>query len=256
MPDWNSELYLKFVNERTLPAIDLIRHIAIDEPHAILDVGCGPGYSTHLLAQRFPQADILGIDNSCNMIEQAKKAHPSLSFALCDAGTQLETLPAGYDIVFSNACLQWIPNHPALLQTMMGRLRKGGILAVQIPEIYEEPIHRILVAVAASPRWAATFSGIAPFHHLAAGGYYDLLSAISSGFSMWQTTYFHTMKSHQEIMEWYRSTGFKPYLDKLNGAEALEFEQGIYSQLVQAYPLQKNGDIIFRFPRLFFTAFR
>ena len=255
MSDWNSNQYLKYENERTQPSIDLTNRIRIDTPQKIIDVGCGPGNSTNVLARRFPGAHILGIDNSPNMIETAKGKYPALDFLLCDASRDLDTLDNDFDVVFSNACIQWIPNHYQLLKKMMERLKKEGVLAVQTPDTSDAPIHKILKEVSSSQRWASHFQfSQASHNNLTQGEYYDLLDDISSDFSMWRTTYFHTMKSHKDIIEWYRGTGLRPYLSVLSEDDKQTFEHDLHAELINVYPLQKNGDIIFRFSRLFFTA--
>jgi len=254
MPDWNSAQYLKFERERTQPAIDLANRIELENPRQIVDIGCGPGNSTAVLARRFPGVQILGIDNSPDMIGKARRDYPQLEFALCDAGRNLGGLDRDFDIVFSNACIQWIPEHRRLIPDMMGLLRPGGVLAVQAPDNFGEPVHKIIAEVTVSPEWASRFHSPRIFYNLAQGEYYDLLSELSADFSIWQTTYFHTMKSHSDILEWYRGTGLRPYLDILSPEDKPAFERDIHAELVRAYPTQKNGDIIFRFPRLFFTA--
>lgn len=110
MSDWSSEQYLKFKSQRTQPAVDLAERITADQPKNILDIGCGPGNSTAVLRERFPGADILGVDNSENMIDKAKASYPDLNFRICDVACELDKLDT-YDVIFSNACLQWIPSH-------------------------------------------------------------------------------------------------------------------------------------------------
>ena len=254
MADWNSLQYLKFSNERTQPSIDLVNRINRENPLKIIDIGCGPGNSTDVLAQRFPGSYILGIDNSSNMIEAAKMKYPNLHFMLCDATKDLPGLDRDFDIVFSNACIQWVPNHHDLLKNMMGMLKQTGVLAVQTPMNYQEPIHLIIEEVSTSKKWFSKFSHQRIFYNLTQSEYYDLLSEISSDFCIWQTTYFHKMKTHNDIIEWYRSTGLRPYLDALPQEDKLEFEKDIYNLLTAAYPKQENGEIIFRFPRFFFMA--
>ena len=129
MSSWDAAQYLKFGAQRTQPSRDLAARIPLEQPRKIIDIGCGPGNSTEVLRQRFPQADILGVDSSPEMIRAAAQAHPEMRFQLCDAGTELGTLDRDFDVVFSNACIQWIPNHPKLLREMMQLLRPGGILA-------------------------------------------------------------------------------------------------------------------------------
>lgn len=254
MMDWDSAKYLKFGNERTQPAIDLVNRIYLERPKKILDVGCGPGNSSQVLAQRYPDADVLGIDSSPAMIEAAKAQHPNIRFMQCDASINLHTLDRNFDIVFSNACIQWIPDHNALLKNMMCLLKPGGVLAVQTPMNYQEPIHQIIRQISANHKWSSKFKKPRVFYNLTQSEYYDLLSDIASDFCIWETTYFHKMRSHSDIMEWYRATGLRPYLNALSEIDKPDFEKDIYEALINAYPKQKNGEIIFRFPRFFFTA--
>ncbi|AGK95537.1 methyltransferase domain-containing protein [Clostridium pasteurianum] len=256
MADWNSVQYLKFENERTQPAIDLANRINIDNPKKVLDIGCGPGNSTQVLAQRFPNAYILGVDNSLNMIETAKKNYPKLYFMSCDVSKDLSMLDNDFDIIFSNACLQWIPNHNELLKNIIGLLKPDGILAIQIPMNYEEPIHKIIQEVSTSEKWKSEFPNPRVFYNLTQSQYFDLLSEISSDFSMWETIYCHKLKSHNGIIEWYRGTGLRPYLNILSDEKKKAFEEDIFKRVVKEYPTQKNGNIIFRFPRFFFIAVR
>lgn len=253
MPEWNARQYLKFGAERTRPASDLIARIPAEQPHKILDIGCGPGNSTNALAQRYPDADILGVDSSPVMIEAAAAACPACRFALCDAENELPKLKGGFDIVFSNACIQWVPDHPRVLREAMALLNPGGVLAVQTPHNGREPIHRIIQQVV-EESWPDLPRRI--FYNLTPEAYYDLLSPISASVTLWETTYFHILHAHEDIMEWYRGTGLRPYLEQLAEKERPVFEREIFERVKHAYPCQADGDILFRFPRLFFLAVR
>jgi len=137
----------------------------------------------------------------------------------------------------------------------MSRLRPGGQLAVQIPCNQGEPVWQVLRAVTTSPDWAPKFSAVPErVAILSPGGYYDLLAGLTPDFSIWITTYFHTMRSPVDILEWYRGTGLRPFLEALPEADRPAFEQELLDGFSTAYPPQKNGVIIFPFPRLFFTA--
>lgn len=254
MTDWNSSLYLKFRNERTQPAIDLAARIQLEDPHKIVDIGCGPGNSTYVLRQRFPQARILGVDSSPNMIAAARKDFPDMAFEICDASRDLAKLGGDFDVVFSNACIQWIPDHPALLRNLMDLLKAGGVLAVQTPMNHQEPIHQIIGRATASEKWKMHFPARRIFFNLSPAEYFDLLAEITADFCLWETTYYHRLGSQQDILNWYRSTGLKPYLEQLPDPLKAEFEQDIQAEVERAYPLQQNGQVIFRFPRFFFIA--
>ena len=254
MSVWNSELYLKFKKERTQPSCDLANAIKIENPANIIDIGCGPGNSTAVLKQKFPNAHIIGADFSQNMIEKAKTEHPDLEFIRFDASKDFANLNQKFDVVFSNACIQWIPNHKKLLPDMMNVLKPAGMLAVQIPVQFDQPIHKAVAEVAALPKWKALVPFEKVFNILAENEYFDILSQISSDFKMWKTVYMHRMPSQQSIIEWYRSTGLKPYLDILPAEKHAEFENDILEVIKPFYPVQQNGEVIFRFPRLFFVA--
>ena len=144
MSDWNPEQYEKFIKDRTQPAIDLANRLEVWEAKRILDLGCGTGNSTKILKDKFPDAMVIGADNSDEMLAKAKKTHPDIEFIHLDVGGDLGEVKGKFDIVFSNACLQWIPNHEILLPKLMSLLRQGGVLAVQIPIQSEHPVHIIM----------------------------------------------------------------------------------------------------------------
>lgn len=254
MSEWNPQQYLKFEAERTQPALDLASRIDA-APARALDVGCGPGNSTQVVAGFFPSAEITGVDSSAAMVETARKEHPHLKFMRYDVSGPLDGLGGGYDLVFSNACLQWVPDHHALLPRLMGLLCPGGLLAVQVPVNFMEPIHQIIEKTVELPRWREKILYHRSFYTLRPEEYFDLLAGISADFTMWETTYMHRLPSHQAIMDWYSSTGLRPSLEAAVDEEARRgFYEEVFRQAREAYPVQKNGEIIFRFPRLFFTA--
>lgn len=254
--EWDSEVYKRFEKERTQPALDLAAKIPLTEPKQILDIGCGPGNSTRVLADRFPTARVIGADSSPEMIRKAKEDHPDLDFILFDASRDFDTLNEEFEVVFSNACIQWIPHHVELLKNMMSVLRKNGVLAVQTPMNYREPIHRIIQELVKTEKWSGKFNSPSIFHNLTQGEYFDILSKLSRDFTLWETVYCHRMPSHQSIIDWYKGTGLRPYLSVLSPDDANEFEADVLREVRKAYPVQKNGEIIFRFPRFFFTAIK
>lgn len=253
--EWDAGLYTRFLKERTRPAVDLAARIALDAPRSAIDIGCGPGNSTQVLAERFPGACVTGADNSEAMLAKARKDRPRFRYLLLDAQRDLTSHAERYDIVFSNACIQWIPDHRKLIPEMMGLLNAGGVLAVQIPVNYDEPIHRIMRSVAAKEEWRSRFGADPGMRDiLSEEEYFDLLSGLTDDFELWRTVYMHRMPSHESILDWYRGTGLRPYLERLDPGEAAEFEREVLSSVREAYPRRANGEILFRFPRLFFTA--
>ena len=188
------------------------------------------------------------------MLDKAQTQNPDLDFILFDAAKDFNVLNQKFDVVFSNACIQWIPNHHLLIKNMMNILKDGGLLAVQTPMNYKEPIHMIIAELTSSSKWKTKFTKPRIFYNLTQSEYFDLLSDIAADFSIWETIYCHRMPSHESIMEWYKGTGLRPYLEALSRKDALEFEHDVYSEVKKAYPMQANGEIIFKFPRFFFTA--
>lgn len=253
MADWNSELYLKFAKERTRPSIDLAAALSVDNPTNILDIGCGPGNSTNVLRDRYPYAYILGIDSSPDMIAKAKSEYSDIFFTLCNA-KNIDSLNMKFDVIFSNACLQWIPDHDTLIPYIFTFLNKGGTLAVQMPINYNEPAHKILAELAQGDKWRDKLTFKRELHTLRTALYFDILSSLTDTFDIWETTYVHRLRSYEEFALWYSSTGMKPYLDRLEQQDKAEFTADFISCIEKEYPIQENGEIIFRFPRLFFTA--
>lgn len=250
MSDWNSELYLKFKQQRTQPAIDLANRLKPYEPASIVDIGCGPGNSTSVLHKTFPKASILGIDSSPNMIEKASQTHPELTFSLCSA----QSLEGEYDALFSNACLQWIPDHRRLIPQLMERLVPGGVLAVQVPMNEGEPLYQIIREVAEDPKWDFQRVHFEVNETLKPEDYFDILSGCCSSFELWETVYCHQMPSHASLVEWVKGTRLRPYLDALAEQERAEFEGQIIQRVADTYPVRKNHQILFHFRRFFFLG--
>lgn len=254
MTDWNPALYLKFGNERTQPAYDLANRIPTENPERILDIGCGPGNSTDILAGRWPKAEVTGIDSSASMIEKARNDHPALRWIEKDAGKDLSDLGT-FDIVFSNAALQWIPDHDRLIPHIFSLLKKDGILAVQVPNNGNSPMQTAARTTASSTKWKKYFATDSFQIYDSPETYYSQISPLTAHVQFWQTIYYQIMASHESILEWSRATFMRPYLDSLPGdAERKTFEDDILQIITPAYPLQKNGKILFPFKRLFFIA--
>lgn len=251
MNDWNSEQYTKFERERTQPSIDLIHRINI-RPTTILDIGCGPGNSTNRLAKYFPDADILGVDSSDNMLAKAEKTYPYLKFQKCLIPDELDSLE-NYDLIFSNACLHWIPDHESLLPKLMSKLNDGGMLAVQMPLVQEAMFYKLLNRLISEGKWKK-LSVIHNFHNLTPNETYDILSRVSNDITMWDTTYYHVVPSHDSVIEWYKGSGLRTYLEMLSPAEKSEFLSDLLAVIKREYPVQADDRVILKMPRLFFTA--
>ncbi len=253
--DWNPNQYLLFRNERTQPSIDLVNRIRPERrPKRILDLGCGPGNSSEVLTRRWPEAALVGVDNSPAMIEKAKAEYPEREWILCDAAEYDSSDP--FDIVYSNALIQWIPGHERLLTRFLSLLSARGILAVQVPQFTEMPLGRIVGEVSRRSRWADKTRGCAElftFHDYRF--YHDLLAEKVRSLDMWETDYIHRMESHWAVIEWIRSTGLKPYLERLGDDERADFEREVLDGVKGSYPAQSDGAVLFPFKRLFFIGY-
>lgn len=252
MPDWNTSQYLKFKNQRTQPAIDLAMRIQKYAPRTVVDIGCGPGNSTAVLQHILPEAKLLGIDASPNMIEKARAEHPDISFSVCDA----LSLAGSYDLLFSNACLQWIAHHEALIPALMHKLNDHGVLAVQIPMNGEEPLYQLIEAIVKEPRWGLAGVAGQPGEILAPNAYFRILAGCSSSFEMWETKYYHSLPSHKALVEWVKGTRLRPYLEQLDEAQSAAFENEIAERAKAFYPVMENGEVLLGFRRFFFTAIK
>jgi trans-aconitate 2-methyltransferase len=252
--DWNPDLYLKFDKERIQPSIDLVSRILIDNVSKIIDIGCGPGNSTQVLVQRWPHSQIIGVDNSPSMIEKAKKDYPNQNWEILDAGK--EDFPDTYDIIFSNATIQWIPDHDQLFRKFFLNLNEKGLIAIQIPLFWDMPLAKAIEKIAMGNRWKSATKEISKLFTIHNYSYYfDQLSIHFDKIDIWETYYMHIMDSHVSILEMIRSTGLKPYLDGLEtDNDKKDFEAQVLTEITKDYPKQKNGKVIFPFKRLFFIA--
>jgi len=256
MSAWDVDLYLKFSSERTQPAIDLVSRVNLANPARIVDVGCGPGNSTAILRQRWPNARVAGLDNSPDMIGAARLSDPEQEWILADAGAWQADAPC--DLVFSNAALQWVPDHERLIPRLFGQVAPGGALAFQIPARAYSQIHQLILEVANEPEWAQRMDAARQgFTQERAGFYYDLLSDKAARLDIWKTEYCHVMQNHDAIIEWTAGTAVRPFLEALESEEQRgRFLRLLTGRVVQAYPPQRDGKILFPFRRLFVVAYR
>ncbi|KMO17152.1 trans-aconitate 2-methyltransferase [Methylobacterium platani] len=256
MVDWDAGQYLKFADERTRPAADLLARVPLAAPARAVDLGCGPGNSTALLAGRFPAATITGLDSSPAMLEEARRTLPGVVFVEADLAAW--TPEAAPDLIFANAVLQWLPDHAALLPRLAGFLAPGGCLAVQMPDNLDEPSHRLMREVAEEPPFREALAGAAGARTtLGTVRDYDAwLSEAGCTVDLWRTTYIHPLPGHRGIVEWVRSTGLRPFLAPLSPEGQAAYLARYEAALRGAYPAQGDGRVLLPFPRLFLVARR
>lgn len=252
---WSATQYTKFEDERTRPVRDLIAGIPAAGVHTAVDIGCGPGNSTELLHARFPGASVIGLDNSTDMIAAARKRLPGLRFETQDISTWRDLGP--FDVILANAVLQWVPDHATLFPALIAKLVPGGTLAVQIPDNGDEPAHRLMREVAAAGPWADKIGTAIRFHRNGADWYFAQLRPKVARLDIWRTTYHHVLAGGASaVVEWFKGSGLRPYLDALNEGERAEFLARYQAAIAAAYPAFPDGAVLLPFPRLFIVATR
>ncbi|HAU4332239.1 trans-aconitate 2-methyltransferase [Citrobacter freundii] len=250
MADWNPSLYLQYASERTRPAAELLSRVALENARTVVDLGCGPGNSTTLLHQRWPSARIIGVDSSPNMLNEARKALPNCHFV--EANISKFRPEQSFDLLYANASLQWVPDHYELFPQLVSLLNYNGVLAVQMPDNWQEPTHVLMREVAYEQGYPDRGRTPLPGVH----AYYDILTEAGCDVDIWRTTYYHIMESHQSIIDWVSSTGLRPWLQELSESEQRNYLARYHVLLQEQYPLQENGNILLAFPRLFIVARR
>jgi trans-aconitate 2-methyltransferase len=255
MNDWNPEQYLQFKTERTQPSIDLVSRINL-EPKSIIDIGCGPGNSTQVLVNRWPDAELGGLDKSAAMIEKARENYPRQQWIIGD-GANIDA-NRKYDLVFSNATLQWIPGHEQLIPGLWNIINENGAFAVQIPMFKNMPIHTAIETVANDEPWEFLTRGCQKlFTYHEPSFYYELLYQMTERVEIWETAYFHILNSQEAVIDFVKSTGMKPFLDSLSTDEMrLGFEQEVLQECKKYYQIQSDGKVLFPFQRLFFIGYK
>ena len=256
MEDWSARQYLKFEDERTRPPRDLLAQVPLRYPRLVFDLGCGPGNSTELLVGRYPEAEVIGLDSSPDMLRKARERLPQGTFLEADIASW--SAPPRTDLLFANASFQWIPDHPRVLRRLLEALPSGGVLAVQMPDNTREPSHVLQREVAANGPWANN-PGIkaAPRGDLPSPEeYYNLLGPVCSRIDIWHSIYNHVMAAPQAIVEWFKGSALQPYLSALDAQSREQFLAVYGEKIAVAYKPRFDGKVLLRFPRLFIVAVR
>jgi trans-aconitate 2-methyltransferase len=252
---WSPQQYTRFEDDRTRPVHDLLAAVPAPGPARAIDLGCGPGNSTEVLKQRLPQAAITGLDSSPEMIEAARKRLPGVRFEVGDLRGWQD--PGPFGVILSNAVLHWVPDHELLLPTLVSRLGEGGSLAVQMPDNMAEPAQTLMREIAAQGSWA---SKMAPEQRTELGSpefYYRVLRPHCRRVDVWRTTYFHILPGGADaIVEWFKGSGLRPFLQPLDEAERTEFLDRYRARIAEAYPVLPDGAALLPFPRLFLVGTR
>jgi trans-aconitate 2-methyltransferase len=256
MSDWSANQYLKFEDERTRPPRDLIAQIPLARAERVIDLGCGPGNSTELLVARYPDAQVIGLDSSPDMLAQARARLPKGAFIQADLASW--TPPERTNLLFANASFQWLPDHQAVLRRMLQALPTGGVLAVQMPDNMSEPALALMSKVAGRGPWAGNPALAAAAREPLSRpeAYYDLLKPSCAQLDIWHTIYNHVMTGPQAIVEWFKGSALRPYLDALDPVMRDEFLAAYLEEIEQHYRARHDGRVLLPFPRVFIVAVR
>lgn len=250
---WEPSQYLKFAGERLRPAIDLLSRVPLEAPSTVYDLGCGAGNVTRLLRERWPSAALTGVDSSPEMLARAQEALPDARWIEADLATW--SLPAPADLIYSNAALHWLDDHAALFPRLLGLLRPGGALAVQMPRNHGAPSHTGMLAAARSGPWAARLRPLLRPDPVADPAfYYDVLRPGAAAIEIWETEYLHALEGDDPVVSWTRGTALKPLLDALEEPHRSAFLDDYRARMQAAYPRRGDGRTLFPFRRLFLVA--
>ncbi|MBX4897169.1 trans-aconitate 2-methyltransferase [Rhizobium bangladeshense] len=251
---WSASQYVKFEDERTRPARDLLAQVPLQNLRRAVDLGCGPGNSTELIIERFGAAGVSGLDSDINMLEAARRRLPGTAFVEADLASWQPAEPA--DLLFANAVFQWLPDHLDIFDRLMDGLSEGGVLAVQMPDNLGEPSHLAMEETSHAGPWKAAFAakGVRRSPLPPPSAYYDRLIAKASRVDIWHTIYNHPMADAAAIVEWVKGTGLMPYLARAGEEHREAFLADYLARVEQAHPKLSDGRVLLRFPRLFIVA--
>jgi len=253
---WDPAQYLKFSDQRLRPGFDLLARVGDLPVGAVADLGCGTGIHARAMAERWPDRAVLGVDSSPEMLRQARATPSPIRWV--EADLQRWTPDAPPALVFSNAVLQWVDRHDALLPRLMATLVPGGVMALQMPRNFDAPSHVLMRETAAEGPWAPRLGALLRHDPVASPAvYYDLLVLLArDGLDVWETEYLHVLSGEDAVLNWVRGSALRPLLEPLAASERAEFERLYAEKLRRAYPRRGDGKTLLPFRRIFIVARR
>jgi trans-aconitate 2-methyltransferase len=249
---WSPSIYMAFGDERTRPAIELLARVRSESPERVIDLGCGPGNSTAVLAARWPNAKLAGLDSSPDMLAQARKSQVRAEWIEADLASW--SARAKYSVIFSNATLQWLDSHETLIPRLLGFLEKGGTFAFQVPHNMDAPSHQLMRETAASGPWASKLKNVREVAVLSPVDYFQIFSTCGARSDIWETEYLHVLEGEDAVYKWVSATGLRPFVQALADDERAAFIADYKRKLNRAYPQRQDGKTLFPFKRLFVVA--
>jgi trans-aconitate 2-methyltransferase len=247
---WDPTLYLGFDDHRSRPFHDLLARIGASAPRRVVDLGCGPGHLTALLAARWPGAEVAALDSSPEMVASARER--GIDAEIADA---VDWMPApDTDVVVTNAVLQWVPEHPRLLPRWLGALPSGAWFAMQVPGNLGAPSHALVRELLAEPRWRGRVEVRGEKAVPEPTEYAELISGTGADVDVWETTYLHRLTGEDPVLTWISATALRPVRDALPADDYAAFRAELAPRLRAAYPQRPDGTTWFPFRRIFAVA--
>ncbi len=251
---WDPEQYDRFADDRLRPARELLDRVPLKRARLICDLGCGNGNVTPLLWARWPDARLIGVDRSPEMLAEARARHGDVEWVEADIAAWRE--PAPLDLLYSNAALHWLDDHETLFPRLAAMLEPGGALAVQMPRNGEAPSHLCLDEAARAGPWRAKLETVVRRVVAGPAFYYDLLAPHARRIDIWETEYLHVLEGDDPVVAWTAGSALRPYLAPLDAAEREGFIAAYRACVARAYPRRADGRTLFPFRRLFIVAIR
>ena len=250
---WDPTQYLKFAGERLRPAVDLLTRIPVAAPKSIVDLGCGAGNLSPLIQQRWPQAQLTGVDSSASMLAKARADYPAASFVEADIAAWRPPQPV--DVLYSNAALHWLDGHETLIPGLLDGVKPGGWLAIQMPRNFGAPSHTSIVETIEQGPWRAKLEPYLRRQPVAGPQHYwRLLRDRAATLDIWETEYLQVLSGDNPVAEYTKGTWLKQFLDRLEEPERSAFEADYRARVAKHYPPETDGRTLFPFRRLFILA--
>jgi len=251
---WEPQTYLRYADIRFRAGLDLLARIPKLEYRTIYDLGCGTGHLTRILADTFPDAKVVGVDSSPEMLAEARREFPIIDWQQDDISSWNPVAPA--DLIYTNAALQWVPDHETLLPRLLNKLQPGGVLAMQVPRHFESPSHLALKELVMQGEWHAKLEPLLLTPVPPPETYWRWLSPHTRNLDLWEIIYLQVLDGRDPVVNFMRGTALRPFLSAMQDDETAEFIDAFAKRMAAAYPPQSNGQTLFPFRRMFLVAQR
>jgi trans-aconitate 2-methyltransferase len=248
---WDPDRYLVYADERGRPFVDLLHRVDATAPRLVVDLGCGPGNLTALLARRWPEAEVVGVDSSAEMLDRARSLDVPVRFVPGDVRSWRSERPV--DVLVANATYQWVPGHLELLPELVAQLAPGGWCAFQVPGNHDAPSHALLRDLSADPRFSRWTAGVPRPRSHEPSVYAEALLGLGLDVDVWETTYLHVLPGEDPVFTWISGTGARPTLAALPDDLRPAFVEEYKALLREAYPRGPHGTVL-PFRRIFAVA--